>query len=248
MQTMLILSMAMSLSPQMAGQLEPAGDPPPAAGFVAASEAGALDAAYLAHGLASATIMRGPGLTARTDFQGYYDSATWSTAPAFPGVDDPHYLSVILETDTWYEIIFDSIDLAYQDAGSGESARRLELRWSVDGFASPLFTDLSVASWPEVDFNSISLPLLPPQTGVIEFRLFGYGAPSRIGVLGLANTPLLALADEDAALIIRGELQIIPEPPTLAAILGLVLVCLLLLRNLRRGDGSPGDRRFFGRF
>lgn len=181
------------------------------AGFVATNSSASLSASESASGITSATFARGAGLSVRTDFEGYFDSASWSTAPSFPGIADTHYLSLAIEIAPFREVTLDSLQIAYQDAGSAESARRLELRWSLDGFADPLFTDFSVATWPTVDFNNIVLPANGPLTGTIEFRMYGYGASSSVGVLGLTNVPEISVNSNAAAVALKGEVTVVPE-------------------------------------
>jgi hypothetical protein len=170
-----------------------------------------LQAAFLANGLQSATLQRGAGLVARTDFPGSFDSQNWSMATTFPGIADAHFLSFTVTLAPLASAVFDNLQIAYQDAGSNESARRLELRWSVDGFADPLFTDFAVTAYPAEDINSVVLPAHAPVSGSVEFRLYGYGAPSTNGVLGLLNSAMIQVDSEAAAIALEGEMITVPE-------------------------------------
>jgi hypothetical protein len=231
---------ATNLVVDASAQFFPANGPEPLATFVADNITGGLTANWLHPGILAATVTRGPGLSIRTDMEGFYDAGNWSTSPVFPGIEDPHYFLITLQIDPEYQAALAALHIAYHDAGSAESARRLELRGSTDGFASVLFTDYAVATWPDVDYNAVALTFAGWTGGTLEYRLYGYGAVTDLGVIGLVNTAMIDAAGEDGALVLFGA--IIPEP-AMAALLaaGAALAMLLGRRRAARAPIPAGD-------
>ncbi len=185
--------------------------------------------------ISDALVSRGAGLVPRVDFEGYYDSQNWSTNAIFEGVgNNDAYLSLSFSIDPWHEWVPESISLSYQDAGSNQSARRLQLHYSGDNFGEVLFVDTSISGFPSPnDVNTVDLSELAPLSGIVEFRLYGFGAISSNGVLGLANDAALAVDGSPRALRISGELVAIPEPSAwllIPAFLG-ALVMLIRIRR-----------------
>ena len=213
--------------------------------LAAASAPGAVVVAYIAEAtdgalagqssdarLTGAVVTRGADLVPVDDFAGFFDSSGWSTSSVFPGVESGRRLSVSFEVDPAFLWIPGSLQIAYQDAGSAESARRLDLRHSGDGFQSSLFVDTSIQSFPGPnDVNFIDLSGLEPLAGTVEFRLYGYGALSAAGVLGLANDPALDLDGTPHAIILAGDLVLIPEPRLCALCMALLSFACLLRRS-----------------
>ncbi|MCC5805511.1 MAG: hypothetical protein JJU00_04195 [Opitutales bacterium] len=217
--------------------------------FAAASLPGAVVVAYVAEAtdgalagqssdprLTGATVTRGADLAPVDDFAGYFDSSNWSQSSVFPGVESGSRLSFSFEVDPGYLWVPDSLRIAYQDAGSADSARRLDLRHSGDGFQSSLFLDTSISAFPGPnDVNFIDLSNLEPLSGTVEFRLYGYGALSAAGVLGLANDPALDIDGTPHALVITGDLVVIPEPRLWALLPVLLAVGVFLCRRALSG-------------
>jgi len=203
--------------------------------FVAEPILTSLSAESLGDNIASADIIRGPELIAVDDFAGFYDSSGWSTAGAFPGVSDGNYLQVEIAIDPGFQVELDTLGLAYSDAGSRDSAQRLELRHSGDNFASVLFQDTSVAVFPDIDANTIDLTGIGQTfTGSVALRLYGYGAIDEDGVLGLANDPAFTDTGEAGAVLLTGDVAPIPEPAHLPFLLALVALTAVGIRRDRR--------------
>lgn len=211
-----------------------AGDSGLLAVFVADNVEGELMAAEIHPHLVSATLFRGPALSVRMESEGFYDSGNWSTSPSFPGIDDEHFLGLRLQVNPWYLLTIDAIRVAWQDAGSGESARRMELRWSPDGFEGVLFTDYAIATWPDVNDHEIAVPWTDPLDGVVDFRFYGYGAIDGLGVLGLVNAFLVDGFTDEVALAVFGTLELIPEPSQSVWIACLFAALFLLRQHIRK--------------
>jgi hypothetical protein len=182
-----------------------------------------------------ATLFRGDGLTAATEFPDTYDAYGWADAPFFPGIGSAEFFGIELNIPDGLAIEAESLALAYSDAGSRRGPRQLELRWSGDGYAEPLAEDGSVGVYPVVDTLEASLNDLPLLTGTVQFRLYGYDSPGGFlnepsALFGLTNG-LGGPGPGPAAIVLRG--QVIPEPSTLV-LTGTGVAALVLLLRRRR--------------
>jgi MYXO-CTERM domain-containing protein len=58
--------------------------------------------------------------------------------------------------------------------------------------------------------------------GTVEFRWYGYGAGSSNGVLGLTNHASLTADGNPVAVLLEGEVTVVPEPAAAAWLVALV--------------------------
>lgn len=185
--------------------------------WVADNQAEGLDGIH-SSGIESATIQRGPGLVAATDFAGYYDAYSWAPDPVFPGVSSEDYFSIVVEPANSVPVTFDSISITFSDAGSRLGPRSLDLRWSVDGFAASLNTASAVPVFPDTGRMDADLGGAGILDETVTFRLYGYDSPGGVSlnakaIFGLSNDGgLLGPGGESAAVVIYGD--VIPESST----------------------------------
>lgn len=208
------------------------------AAWEADNESNSLDASVKAHAVQSATIERGHDLVADTSFTGFYDSIDWSAAIDFPGINDGNYLSIQILLEPDWVVTLTQISLVYSDAGSRLGPRTFELRYSGDNFNSVLFRDNDVSVFPEEDLNVIGLSGTSQQSGLLEFRLWGYDSPgsftgSADAVAGLSNNSMLLINEEPAAVVIEGTLTEIPEPANFTFWLAIAALYLVVTRKFR---------------
>lgn len=207
--------------------------------FSAINSVGPISGVSTESQITNVQLTRGSELTAVADFPDWYDSGNWSASTSFPGISSGSYLSFSFTVHPDYEWTPYYFAIAYQDAGSADSARRLQLRYSGDNFASVLFQDTLISSFPNtIDVNVVDLSALPVQTGTVEFRLYGFGALSPAGLLGLTNVSMLEHGGFPHAAVIDGELVLIPEPAVtvlVVALAGLITVGYQQRRRRRLG-------------
>jgi len=176
-------------------------------------------------------LSRGPGLVPDALFPGYYDSRGWDTGSGFPGIGSGSYLSLSFEVDPGYVFTPTGFFFYYEEGGNNLGPVRVDLRSSIDAFASSLFLDTD--PW-DMQVESVPASALSPITGPVEFRWYGYAAIDSSGVLGLANHPSLLIGDDPVAVLLEGDLTLVPEPRTAALAAGLLAFLLLALRRRRR--------------
>lgn len=183
------------------------------------------NATFTATGVLADVLDRGPGLTVSAGLNSINSSA-FSTG----GIDLTDYYEFGIVSSTG---LLDLTSLEFTERRSATGVRTIELRSSLDGFASTV-TTIGV---PDDTANRRQSVLLGAGfqglTGVL-FRLYGYDAEGsagtwRIGKDGSATaTPLPNLQ-------IFGEVrpQAVPEPSTLALAVPALLVGLALGRRGR---------------
>lgn len=194
----------------------------------------ALSATALATGVTSAIVTRGPSLIADTSFPGYFDSYGWSSSVSYPGSASGDYLSIITIFDERFEVSLSRLRIAYSGAGSILVPRTIELRSSVDAYASTMIRDNAVVSFPAIGIMDVDLSHLDPITGSVEFRLWGFDSPGGLSddpraIFGLTNSPALVLDGKAMALVIEGSL--IPEPTVIIQLVLGVFGALVVRRR-----------------
>ncbi|MFN6298097.1 MAG: PEP-CTERM sorting domain-containing protein [Microcystis sp.] len=101
---------------------------------------------------------------------GSLGSGGWNTGST---VDTNQYVEFAVQPGAGFQVDFTNLQL---DARHDENQLNLVLRSSVDGFTSNLGTQVSLTT----SFNTYSFDLssLAPQTGPVQFRLYGLNANS----------------------------------------------------------------------
>jgi hypothetical protein len=176
-------------------------------------------------------LTRGPELVPDALFPGYYDSRGWDTGSAFPGVDSGSYLALSFEVDPGYVFTPTGFLFYYEEGGSNRGPVRIDLRSSSDAFTSSLFLDTD--PW-DMQVESVPASALSPITGPVEFRWYGFGAIDSSGVLGLANHASMLIGDDPVAVLLEGDLSLVPEPRAAALAAGLLAALLLALGGRSR--------------
>jgi hypothetical protein len=103
---------------------------------------------------------------------GNTSSGGWNTGST---VDTNQYVEFAVQPGAGFQVDFTNLQL---NAAQDETRLDLVLRSSVDGFTSNLGTQVSLTN----SFNTYSFDLssLAPQTGPVQFRLYGLNADSSI--------------------------------------------------------------------
>ncbi|GEM_PF-4649109 len=159
-------------------------------------------------------LSRGDDLTPFDSFPGYYDSAGWSIDGSFPGLASSSYVSLGFTIAEGFALEVNTLSFYYEDGGDGNGPARVELRSSLDGFASSLHTDTNTFS-NTVETYSAGVPA-DIYTGDVEFRFYGYGAGTINGILGFTNNVDLDFEGSSASILLEGDLMPVPEMGTLA--------------------------------
>ncbi|MCA2813046.1 MAG: PEP-CTERM sorting domain-containing protein [Microcystis sp. M090S1] len=119
-------------------------------------------------GLDTAGITRLDGTIFLLGKLGNTSSGGWNTGST---VDTNQYVEFAVQPGAGFQVDFTNLQL---NAGQDETRLDLVLRSSVDGFTSNLGTQVSLTN----SFNTYSFDLssLAPQTGPVQFRLYGLNA------------------------------------------------------------------------
>ena len=149
---------------------------------------------------------------------------TWNTGAT---VDLNQYLEFTVEPNAGFEMDFSNLQL---NAQMDETNLDLVLRSSIDGFASDLGTIDLTGSFTTY---SLDLSSLAPQTGPVQFRVYGTNADGE-SVFFIASDS--ANVDGGGFVAINGDLnptstESVPEPGT---IIGLIAVGTLGVASRRR--------------
>lgn len=200
----------------------------------ATADGGALSGSSDLPEISNVQLVRGPDLVPVDLFAGYWDSRNWSMAGAFPGSSSGSYVSLQFKVEAGYEFTPEGLSFYYEDGGDGNGPVRVEVRWSGDGFGSVLHSDVNaldgtVESVAGSAFGSTAA------SGTVEFRWYGYGAGSSNGVLGMTNHASLTADGNPVAVLLEGEVAVVPEPAAAAWLLALVALGWAFRR---RGHGS----------
>lgn len=187
----------------------------------ATADGGALSGSSDLPEISNVELVRGPELAAVNLFPGYWDSRNWSTAGAFPGSSSGSYVSLQFEVEAGYEFTPEGLSFYYEDGGDGNGPVRVEVRWSGDGFGSVLHSDVNALD-STVESVAGSAMGSTAAAGTVEFRWYGYGAGSSNGVLGMTNHNSLTADGSPVAVLLEGEVTVVPEPSAAAWLLALV--------------------------
>lgn len=211
------------------------------AAWQATAGPGPLSAAHVVSGVSTASLSRGSGLIADVATPGFYDSYAWNPSASFPGIGSDDYLSFSVTFSSGYELVANALELSYSSASPSIAPRKLELRCSSDGFATTLFSDLSVAIFPGGDYNQINLSSLPGLSGNVEFRLWGYDSPGGLtddpmAIFGLQNSSSIQEGVQNMAVRLTGDFTSVPEASFLFYPVLATICCLL--RRRRATDGA----------
>lgn len=173
---------------------------------------------------------RGPDLLADTAFPGFYDSANWDTGNTFPGSSSGSYVSFSFQIAPGYVLDPTSLRFNYVDDGRELGPLRIDLRSNSDAFATSLFLDTDPRDGQLKNVTDLSLDSV---TGFAEYRFYGYAASDSSGILGFANNAGLLFAGNPMAVMLEGDLTVVPEPRHVALAAGLAATFALLLRRRR---------------
>lgn len=157
-------------------------------------------------------------------------AADWGTSAAAP--DLAKYFQFSAGADTGYSITFEEASLSLFRGVSGglHGADQWQLRASHDSFSSIVASfDISAsASDEQVLFEDVDLSAIGTQTGLIEFRLYGFNYTNAADFSGLGNqSGTFPLTGTGIDLIIEGGIALVPEPNA-ALMIGLGLIGLSL--------------------
>ncbi|MFM6632773.1 MAG: PEP-CTERM sorting domain-containing protein [Microcystis panniformis] len=143
-------------------------------------------------------------------------------------VDTNQYVEFAVQPGAGFQIGFTNLQL---NANMDDTQLDLVLRSSVDGFTSNLGTQVSLTT----SFNTYSFDLssLAPQTGPVQFRLYGLNA-SGLNVLFIANNSANVAGGGFVAL--NGDITPTPtvSTPEPSGIVSLIAVGALGAASLRR--------------
>ncbi|TRU82344.1 MAG: PEP-CTERM sorting domain-containing protein [Microcystis novacekii Mn_MB_F_20050700_S1] len=180
----------------------------------------------------TSTGLNTAGINRRNDtffVLGAYANETnpWNTGST---VNSSQYVEFAVSPSAGFQVDFTDLQL---NAGQDETALDLVLRSSVDGFTSNLGTQVSLTN----SFNTYSFDLssLAPQTGPVQFRLYGLNADSSEVFFFGGNSADVAgggfVAINGDITPTGGGAVSTPEP---SGILGLIAVGALGVASLRR--------------
>jgi hypothetical protein len=160
-------------------------------------------------GATFADITRGPGVT---PFAGdnSINSVAWTTALT---LDSNDYYQFGVTPSNGYAMDLDEID--FSERRSGKGVITVDLRSSLDGFASSLWLTTLPGDTLTYRYSIILPSAFEDLTSPVTFRFFGYAAQSgggtwRLGVGGISDNP----SGLPANLTVSGDLTT-PEPASL---------------------------------
>ncbi len=177
-------------------------------------------------------LNRGPDLNADTAFPGFYDSSNWDTGNVFPGTGSGSYVSFSFEVAPGYTLDPTSFLFYYEDDGLENSPLRIDLRTSRDAFASALFLDTNPRDGLVKSVGDLALD---PVSGSVEYRFFGYAASGPSGILGFTDNVGILFEGSPVAVLMEGDLAVVPEPAHAGLVIGLLAALGLAFRRQRRG-------------
>jgi len=149
----------------------------------------------------------------------------WNTGGT---VNTNQYVEFAVQPGAGFQVDFTDLQL---NARHDENALNLVLRSSVDGFTSNLGTQVNLTT----SFNTYSFDLssLAPQTGQVQFRLYGLNADSSIVFFIAGNSANVA---GGGFVALNGDITAAPTASTLEprGIVSLIAVGALGAASLRR--------------
>jgi hypothetical protein len=149
----------------------------------------------------------------------------WNTGGT---VNTNQYVEFAVQPGAGFQVDFTDLQL---NARHDENALNLVLRSSVDGFTSNLGTQVNLTT----SFNTYSFDLssLAPQTGQVQFRLYGLNADSSIVFFIAGNSTNVA---GGGFVALNGDITAAPTASTLEprGIVSLIAVGALGAASLRR--------------
>ncbi len=190
----------------------------------------AATAASVPSNLTAAAVSRGSGITPNAGVRSI-NSANWTTGASID-VNDYYTFGVTPSAGNTISLT----SLAFTDQRSGTGPNSFQVRSSVDGFASALFTYSLPGTTSSQSFNLGSISSLQNVVSGVAFRIYGFGAT------GTAGTYRITSLSAGNGLVLGGTLNAItppvggsaaPEPGTLAFLLPVLPVIGLIARRRR---------------
>ncbi|MEM1185430.1 MAG: hypothetical protein AAGI53_10580 [Planctomycetota bacterium] len=126
------------------------------------------------------------------------------------GDETTNYFSTTLTVDAGYQLDLADLVIGIRRSGSGPTS--INLRSSLDGFSSSLFTFDGSDDGFQNDI--IDLSSLGPITGSVEFRITGAGASSANGTLRIGDYSEFPTFFD---LQFQGDVSLVPTPGAMAA-------------------------------
>ena len=156
---------------------------------------------------------------------GSTSSGGWNTGST---VNTSQYVEFAVQPGAGFQVDFTNLQL---NAEQDETRLDLVLRSSVDGFTSNLGTQVSLTN--SFDTYSFDLSSLAPQTGPVQFRLYGLNADSSIVYFFGENSANVA---GGGFVALNGDITATPtvSTPEPSGIVSLIAVGALGAASLRR--------------
>lgn len=164
-------------------------------------------------------ITRGPGLNANAG-GGSINASGWAMTPT---IDLDDYFGFTIQPVEGFTLDVSSLSFAERRSGTG--IRDISIRTSLDGYASDVFTTNVEDDTLTRDQSYAFGAAFDNITDSLTIRVYGYSAESAAGTWRLTNH------STDLGLVIMGSVTAVPEPSTYAAMLGLVVVGLAIVRR-----------------
>jgi hypothetical protein len=155
----------------------------------------------------------GPDLAGYTNvLAGHFDATGW---PVEFNANDA-YISFSIAPTTGNQIEYSSMTFTWK-LESPESATKLAVRSSVDGYGSDLFNATYDPGSTAPHAVNVDLSGLAPQSGQVQFRFYGYGDGN--GSTGGALAGLHGAGQGGSPLVVNGTLSPVPEPASMALLM-----------------------------
>ena len=155
-------------------------------------------------------IIRGSGLTSISGVNSI-NSEAWTTGAT---LDSNDYYQFAVTPQAGYDV--DLSEIIFSERRSGQGVITIDLRSSLDGYASSLFLDVLPDDTLTRRFT-VNLPnAFDDLAGPVTFRFFGYAAQDGRGTWRLGTAPSPDNPSNDPAnLLVIGDAAPIPEPGTM---------------------------------